>query len=285
MYTLILKKIVNSLFALLPVAFLLFTACNNDGENDVTFTQEEKLAFEGEVSAESVFEIIETITNSAMDFAGENEGGRLAVSNDPEIACATISFVQGELANKIMLDFGDGCEGPDGKLRNGKISVEYTGGWFSQGSIITTILQNFYVDGLKVEGTRIVTSQGINSGILSLSVQISGGKITWPDGQFITRESTRTHKLMLNDALTAIELQVTGTASGVTRDGIEYEVATVEPLVFTTSCNGNAVYLPVSGIKTITVPELPVFTINYGDGDCDNKFTVIINRGSKEISL
>ncbi len=279
------KKKFKSLLAVLSFAVLLFPACNNDNENDVTFSEQEQLAFEGEESAESMFDIIESITSSALEHADINSGGRYAVSHHPEIACAMITLQQGELAKWVTIDFGNGCDGPDGKTRKGKIKVEYTGGWLTKGAVITTIAENFYVNDLKIAGTRVVTSQGIKDAALSLSVKIVGGKIIWPDGSFLTRESVRTHKIMLSEDLSAIELQVTGGASGVTREGIEYAAEIIEPLVFTTSCSNSAIYLPVSGMKTITVPELPVFTINYGEGACDNKFTVITDRGSKEITL
>jgi hypothetical protein len=77
---------------------------------------------------------------------------------------------------------------------------------------------------------------------------------------------------------------VSGVASGKTKSGVEYTAETVEPLVFKSMCRGTW-YIPASGIKTITMPELPVITVDYGDGECDNKFTVIMDRGSKEMTL
>lgn len=270
---------------MLSLVLVFFMACNDDNENNVTFTESEQSAYEAEESAENIFDIVESITLAAMDFSDANTGGRLAVFQNPETDCAEISFTPGDEVNKVVIDFGDGCEGPDGKTRKGKVIVDYKGNWLVQGSLVTTVLQDFYIDGIKVEGTRVVNSFGYQNSTLTLKVQITGGKVIWPDETFLTRTSTRTHKMTIGQSLDEIELEVTGEAAGVTREGIEYVAETVEPLLFKGSCRGNTIYLPVSGIKTITIPELPVLTVNYGAGDCDNKITVMLDRGSKEITL
>ena len=148
------------------------------------------------------------------------------------------------------------------------------------------MLKDFYVDGLKVEGTRTVTTTGVDleNMILTQTVKIANGKVIWPDETFITRTSERVHKLKVGQTLADIELEVSGSASGTTRAGLEYLAQTIEPLVFKSMCRGNA-YIPASGIKTITIPELPVITVDYGNGDCDNKFMVIMDRGKKEFTL
>jgi hypothetical protein len=269
---------------LLAFGFIFFMACNEDGE-DVTFTEDEQSAYEAEESTENLFDVVESITNSAISYSGANAGGRVAESVDPEIACAAIVFSGDASEGRVEINFGTGCQGPDGKVRKGSVVVEYVGNWLVQGSLVTTILKDFYVDGVKVEGTRAVTSLGYNDSVLTLTVKVSGGKVTWPDGTFLTRSSTRTHKLTLGQTLDDIVLEVTGEAAGITLDGIEYASEIVEPLVFKAACRGNTIYLPVSGIKTITIPELPVLTVDYGEGDCDNKFMIILDRGSKEITL
>lgn len=270
---------------LLVFGLIFFMACNEEGE-DVTFTADEQSAYEGEESTENLFDVVESITNSAINYSDEaNAGGRIAETTDPEIACATIAFSGDASSGSVEINFGDGCEGPDGKIRKGIVTVTYVGNWLVQGSTVTTSLSGFYVDGIKVEGTRTVTSLGYSNSVLSLKVELAGGKVTWPDATFLTRSSTRTHKLTIGQTLDDFVLEVTGEAAGITVDGIEYESQIVEPLIFKSACRGNTIYLPVSGTKTITIPDLPLLTVDYGEGDCDNSFLVILDRGSKEITL
>jgi hypothetical protein len=92
------------------------------------------------------------------------------------------------------------------------------------------------------------------------------------------------HTITFGDSFEDYVLEVEGTAAGTTRLGSEYEAATVTPLVFKSSCRG-AIYLPVQGAKTINVPNRREITVDYGDGDCDNSFTVSVGNYSAVVVL
>ena len=270
---------------LFSFVFLFFMACEEDIESNVNFDEDETSAYEAEESVETLFDVVESITNSAIKHSELNSGGRVAENTDPELACAQVGFTGTRESGRLEINFGDGCEGPDGKVRKGIIVVEYEGHWLAAGSKIWTVLENFYVGDVKIEGTRIMTNVSLDLEALVFTVEIREGKVTWPDGTFLTRASERTHTLIFGDSLDDFELKVEGRASGRTRLGVEYTSETVEPLVFKSSCRGNTIYLPASGIKTITIPEKPVITVNYGAGDCDNKFMISIGEGSKEVTI
>ena len=269
---------------LFALSFLFFISCDST-KNDVIFEQDEQSAYEAEEVTEHLFDVVESITNSAIQYYGTNSGGRLAQNSDPELSCATVAFSGDVQSGRLEINFGDGCIGPDGKTRKGVIVVEYTGHWAIKDSEIFTVLQDFYIDDIKVEGTRILTNVSLDATALVYTEEIINGKIIWPDETYLTRMSDRTHTLIFGQANDIFELQVEGTASGTTRLGVTYETETIEPLVFKTSCRLNSIYLPVAGIKTITIPEKPAITVNYGNGDCDTKFTVTIDNESKEVIL
>lgn len=266
---------------LLSFVFLFFMACEDGEDTAVNFEEEETAAFEAEESVENLFDVVESITNSAIQYSVANSGGRTTENIDPEIACAVVEF---NGVDRLEINFGEGCEGPDGKIRKGIIVVEYEGHWIMSGAKIWTVLKNFYVDDVKIEGTRKMTNISEGTGALVYTVGIMEGKVIWPDGTFLTRACERTHTLILGEGTDDFELQVEGTTSGINRNGVEYMAETVEALVFKSSCRGSA-YVPVSGIKTIKIPEKPVITVNYGEGDCDKKFRITIGEGSKEVTL
>jgi len=270
---------------LLSFVFIFFMACEEGVETNVTFEEEETAAYEAEESVENLFDVIESITNSAIKYSDANSGGRIALENDSELTCAEVGFNGTREGGRLEINFGDGCVVPDGKVRKGIIVVEYEGHWLTGQSKVYTVLKNFYVDNVKIEGTRILTNVSVDLESLVFTVEIVGGKVIWPDETFITRESERKQTLIFGDGLDDFELHVEGMASGRTRQGIEYTSETVEPLVFKSSCRGNTIYMPAIGIKTITIPEKPVITVNYGEGDCDNKFMISIGEGSKEVTL
>ena len=209
-------------------------------------------------------------------------------NDNPELACAVVTFEGDKQSGRVEIDFGTGCEGPDGKVRKGSIVVEYEGHWLVKDSKIFTILKDFYVDDVKVEGTRILTNVSVDLESLVYTVEIIGGKITWPvvEGteKSITRESDRLHTWIFGKSLDDFELHVEGEASGVTKDGIDYSSKIIEPLIFKSICKGNTIYLPTSGSKSITIPDKPEIGVDYGTGDCDKKITITIGDQIKEIT-
>jgi len=272
----------TKIILLCAVIFLFAIACNTDDENAID--QNDQAAYEGEENIEALFDAVESVTFSALNYADANTGGRTTILDDPEIACATITVNATNASGRIEIDFGTGCEGPDGKIRKGSVVVEYSGHWLEPGTIITTITKDFFVDGLKVEGTRVLENISLSMNELKYSVVLTGGKITWPDETFITRVTNRVHTISFGDSFQDYVLEVEGTAAGITRIGAVYEAAIVEPLLFKSSCRGT-IYLPVQGIKTITVPDRREITVNYGTGDCDNSFTVSVGDYSAVVVL
>ena len=272
------------------LALFFFMACESvDDDSGVQFEEDEQAAFEAEESAENFFDVIESITTSAIKYSDANSGGRIAENSDPELACATVTFEGDSQSGRVEIDFGEGCQGPDGKTRKGSIVVEYEGHWLEKESKIWTVLKGFSVDNVQVEGTRILTNVSVDLESLVYTVEIVGGKITWPieegDDVSMTIESDRLHTWIFGDTLDDFELHVQGQASGKTINGLSYSTVIDQPLVFKSSCRGNTIYLPASGSKTITIPEKPVINVNYGTGDCDNKFIVTIENKEKEVSL
>ena len=281
----------NSLIAGLFIALMiLFVGCDETAdEGGAAFEEEETAAFEAEESVENYFEVVESITNSAIALSEQSTGGRIVESEDPEIACAEVTFEGSEHQGRIEINFGDGCVGPDGKTRKGIIVVEYAGHWLVTDSKIYTVLKDFYIDDVKIEGTRILTNISIELQSLVYKVEIIGGKVTWPgtDGvtYSLTRESDRLHTWIFGDGIDDFELHVEGDASGTNKNGVEYAVKIQEPLIFKSNCRKENIYMPSSGIKIIEIPERPSIKVDYGMGDCDKKFTVEIGERNKEVTI
>ena len=276
--------------ALLSFALIFFMACEDVGdENQVVFDDQEKSAYEGEESAEAFFDVIESITNSAIQLAENSTGGRIAETDDPELTCAQVGFEGDRQSGRIEINFGEGCQGPDGKVRKGIIVVEYDGHWLVAGAKVYTVLKNFFLDDVKIEGTRILTNVSVDLQSLKYTVEIIGGKIIWPgEGEqeyILTRESARLHTLIFGDALDDFELHVEGVASGITRGGRNYSSEIDQPLIFKSSCRGNTIYLPTSGSKTIVIDEKLTIRVDYGTGDCDSKMTISIGELDKEVEI
>ena len=265
------------------IGILTFTGCgDDDGPNpdpNINTGDTEVIADEEEV--EAIFEDLEELTNDALTEAFSPSGGRLF---ENFMTCAEVSL---DLSNKsLTVDFGEGCEGPRGRLRKGKIMIAFSGSYFESGAVITTTFQDFEVDGLKIEGTRTVTNtSGVNDNIPKFSVTVTGGKVIWPDGTFATREANRTKSWIraatpLND-----EFQIEGTANGVTRTGRAYTTTITEKIIFRIACANDRIFLPVQGTKEIEVDGSLKIEVDYGDGACDNTVTITKGDDSREIDV
>ena len=76
----------------------------------------------------------------------------------------------------VTVDYGSSnCDCNDGKTRRGKIITTFTGFYHAQGTIITHTPVDYYVNDIKIEGTKTVENMGLNtSGQPYFNVQIDG---------------------------------------------------------------------------------------------------------------
>ena len=101
---------------LFSFVFLFFMACEEDIESNVNFDEDETSAYEAEESVETLFDVIESITNSAIQYSEANSGGRIAVGDYPELACAEVGFTGTRESGR----FASGCgAGKSWSLREG----------------------------------------------------------------------------------------------------------------------------------------------------------------------
>ncbi|NJN27626.1 MAG: hypothetical protein HC819_17470 [Cyclobacteriaceae bacterium] len=265
------------------LTFIVLAACNGD-KNEAVFEEEEAAIFQSEEEAWQAFAVIEAISHAAMRYSDADAGARIA-EQSPEFNCATLNFVGNAKSGELTIDYGDGCKGPDGKTRRGIVIVEYDGNWAQQNTEVYTVLKDFYLDDMRIQGSRRLTNVSLDSKSLVFTEEIINGTITWPDHSYLTRSSDMVHTLEFGNNDSSFELLIEGSASGRSRLGVNYKTEIMEPLRVKSICRLNNIYLPVSGTKSIFVAEKPTISVNYGAGQCDNKFDVSLDEASKEVAL
>lgn len=177
----------------------------------------------------------------------------------------------------VTVDYGStNCDCNDGKTRRGKIVTTYTGFYHAQGTIITHTPVDYYVDDIKIDGTKTVENMGTNaSGQPYFNVQING-VATLTSGETMTYTSTRVRTW--TDGFTTLfnrfddEYDITGTAEGVFSTGGGYTANITSAVHIKVGCG-----FPVSGTVEITPQSNPVRVLDYGSGTCDATFTVTVN--------
>jgi hypothetical protein len=177
----------------------------------------------------------------------------------------------------VTVDYGtSNCDCNDGKTRRGKIITTFTGFYHAQGTIITHTPVDYYVNDIKIDGTKTVENMGLNaSGKPYFNVQING-IATLTSGETLTYTSTRVRTWTdgYNTLLNRFddEYDITGSAVGVFSSGGGYTTNITSPVHIKVGCG-----FPVSGTLEITPQSNPVRVLDYGSGTCDGTFTVTVN--------
>jgi hypothetical protein len=290
--------------AVITVFVMFLVSCSDS--NKIDYTSNDNANVQSEANSDAQTE--ETDDMAAVVLSSDNGplsgsrsdgssiGGRnISNINDQRFQCATVTLEfasdnvaasPGVAANPhgyITINFGAGCTGPGGRVRKGIIKIEFKGRRFLPGSTVITTFQDYYVDGVKIEGTRTLTNISANETAPVSFTIAEDGKVTWPDGTFATRVATRTRTWNRTTNPTGDSWTVTGSASGVNRKGREYTMTITKALVYKRECAiTKKVFIAVEGTKELTCESKKV-TIDYGSGDCDNKVTITINGRSKDV--
>jgi hypothetical protein len=182
------------------------------------------------------------------------------------------------------VDYGTGCTGINDNVRSGKIIIEVTGPRLQAGSKRTITFVNYFFNGIKVEGTKVLENMGYNNNQnLVISVKLTDGKLTLPDGKTIERTVDHQREWtagLLTKNIWDDECLITGTSAGKNIDGVAYNNTIVTALHWTRACR-----FIVSGVVNIQREGKDPVQLDYGSGECDAKAVVTRNGVSTEILL
>lgn len=193
----------------------------------------------------------------------------------------------GHPVGDIVIDFGtEGCEGPGGNVRKGKILIHFEGRRFLPESVITTTFENYEINGIKLEGTRTLTNISESTEEAPIfQVELENGKAIWPDAT----EATRTHCFIrewvrepnpINDVLKVSQCgDAANAASGTNRRGRSYTMS-----ILTTLEYKRCAPIAVKGVKQF-VADGRTISIDYGDGACDRIVTLTVEGTVRTVSV
>lgn len=182
-----------------------------------------------------------------------------------------------EFPKIIILTFGDNCRF-SAVDKSGSIIITLTGPRREMGSQCIVTFENFTVNGNQIEGTKTYTYAGDHIWIMELT----GGKITTSEGKVITREESRTRTQVQGketEELSDDVFEITGSAYGTTAEGVEYSREITVPLVKNREC-----FWILSGVIETLAGDNSV-TLDFGNGECDDKAVRTVNGDSEEIKM
>jgi len=262
----------------LGIAFLglfIMSSCVRERDTDVTIAQEQAM---GEFVYSNALEIAD---DASTKLSGEN------LSNFKTSGyCATLTHDKVSMPRTMVIDFGlMNCMCNDNRNRKGKILVNYTGNEYGDSNgVITITFDNYYVDDYQVMGTKIVTNLGRNN--LSqphYAIEVAG-KILKPNVLDTLVWNATRERIWTGGADTPVygddQYSYIGTGNGMNEFRSYYSSVIQAPLV-----KGQFCRFFNSGKVDIQSQGKALISMDYGDGNCDNQATVILNNKSFHIDL
>lgn len=266
-------------FTLIALSFGLITSCSEDGvsgfsENLSTTTVMEtinSIAFEEDIDdlvSESMNLISSTTSARSADTAADK--GPKRFKGDKYGDCATV--VEDEENNTKTITFSEDCEGKRGQVRSGTMIVTYSETQGEAGSFRQVTYNDFYLNGVKIEGTRRTEIISIDeSGSKTMRTSMSDGKMIYEDGTFETKNSEMTRYTHVENSEKQYS-SLTGSKSAVSTEGVNFSMEITTPIKFVYNCDDLGFRkrgkIPVEGVK-VSIDGDQTITTDFGDGNCD----------------
>jgi len=187
-------------------------------------------------------------------------------------SCCTVTFTPTDLSTypkDVVIDYGTSCTGYDGVVRSGQILAHMTKAYPDSASLTIVTFNNYYVNNRLITGTERITNTGKNAaGHHTFDVEVQNGNLYSPDG--ITVYNSIQQREWIEGDSTLLDptddvYMITGTANGTTTDNVHYTATITKALRVAVGCAWIE-----SGVVEITEPNIPVISLDYGNGTCDN---------------
>lgn len=277
-------KLLTSVLCLIAISMAM-VACERDERFSEGSNEEEEQALESaSISEDASDDALEVVAQAESELATGTAGGRLSAM------CAEV--IRNAEQKTVTIDFGEGCVGPYGRERKGKIIVSYSGtvGDSLANRVIT--FDNYFVNNKKVEGTIELRDIEItDDGNLQSTKRLNDLKISFPNGEHVVFNGSRTRELISgyadHDRFNNV-YRITGSVSGQSTTGRSFTHEITTPIIADWTCAAQGNFARVSGVVEMTALGGYVARkriVDYGTGDCDNLITVTTYRRTYQVTV
>jgi len=256
------------------VSGLVFTSCEDSNSVDIlevpeAISEEETIALvESDDIADEVDNIVDDFLIEDLSLGNKTEASREDGDKHGGMPdCVTKTIVLTNTTKMVTLDFGEGCELPNGHVLAGKIIMSYSFDLEMQIITIAQTFEDFSFNEVKVTGENTFVRMRENENGNPQSTKSINVTLTWPDGEFMSRVGEKTREWIEGyDTRTWGDnvYLITGNWTNTFKDGTIFSATITEPLRREMSCR----YI-VSGIVEFVKGDA-TGSLNFGDGTCDN---------------
>ena len=290
------RKIKNLLLVGFIATFALLTACQQDINLEETDAIDDQ-SLNDNINIEDTFDEITDINTQVLE-ANAEELDKAAKDTKDSVRvrtrtwyCDSVRVIITRLNNgrKVVINFGEeGTVCKDGKTRKGRIIMVFQKRHMLPGGRTTTTFDGYSVNNVAVAGTKVVTRIVDEDGKPKHRIQVSDASLDFPDGTQISWESNRV-RVWRQGFFTPFKLEddvfsLSGTYEGNNRRGFDYSMQTSTPLIYKATCWLQGFTLPTAGTVELKSENRSARTIDFGDGSCDNEFTITIGDQTFAIS-
>ncbi len=268
-----------TVISFLCISCILLVSCTSDTDNDtnnntptddaITSKQYEQI----ESASREIHTVIERFFNT--------ESGIFGISGlqNKNINCPKLTTENDGTNMTITIDYGDGCETPDGNRTSGKIILVFNvepSGDNNDTTEISYTVENIVYDDITINGNaRRSFTYNIETGNAKYDAT-SSFKFEWGDGVTATSESNRIKEIFREENQGIVEEDpygygfdfyaiTTGNSSTSFNNEDTYSSEITTPLRYESICG-----YTVKGVIS-TIQNSKMVTLDYGDGTCDNE--------------
>ncbi|HLG03216.1 MAG TPA: hypothetical protein VI731_06450 [Bacteroidia bacterium] len=274
-------RITPAIIGITAIALAAFIVTLPGCAKDIDVDTETTTATDNNICESEFMRIMPVVNSIAIDEQGSFRLGQPG-GNPGILSCATVSFDDTVNWPRTMtIDFGTGCtDNVDGKVRTGRIRVTIDRSYDSIGVQMMIVLDSFYVGAIHYEGTMTVArlasdkfGQMIQNGKCSV-----GGGTPWEILYASTRTITFTSGA--NSSGQTQIIKIDGTSTGTDRNGKSWTSDITSPIIRDLSCTWI-----VKGTFVLRPSGLSDRTVDFGNGNCDDKGTITIDGNTFEFTM
>lgn len=307
------QNLLTRLMTAALVVSIVSISCSKEKSSDELTPQEEQQVAqassqteaESEMAQDDIFNNVIGVNNEVgiggvgiFGRANFGSGDLLTGRPDSNHHCFTVSTTllnaPAPFPRKVIIDFGTGCLGRDGRMRSGKIVTVYTGPLLIPGSMATTEFVNHKVDSVSVEGMhRIKNTTGSTPGsnFREFTIEAINMKLTKPNGNYSKWSGIRKRTQVEGNG-TPIHVddmfKIEGHSHGQVKHGnliFNWRSEITEPLYRKFICRWVQKGIVKTWRETLPSGSPWIAILNYGNGTCDNQATLTINGVTQQITL